>query len=88
MMVFSFSQNVSGSRLLGLSRAFLEPAINRFELLERIEQLQAGIPGLVCALSELFSVLDGEFDAVNNDPRLVGHFELDGRGPRIHFFAC
>jgi hypothetical protein len=67
---------------------FLESAINRFKPLKRIEQLQGGIPGLVCALSELFRLLDGEFDAVNRYPRLVSHFELDGRRPRTHFFGC
>jgi hypothetical protein len=49
------------------SRPLLESAINCFEPLKRIDQLQTGLTGLVRARHELFHVLGGESDPVDRD---------------------
>jgi hypothetical protein len=33
----------------------------------------------------LLGVLDGEFDPIDRDSRLVGHFEFERRGPGLNF---
>jgi hypothetical protein len=66
------SQPDSGSRL--------EPAIDCFESVERVQELEAGVSHLIRLSSKLLRMLDGEPDAVNRDAPLVRHFELNRRG--------
>jgi len=54
-----------------------------FESLKGIEQLHTHFPRLVRMRAELPCVLNCESDPVDRDARLIGHFELDRRGPRI-----
>ena len=63
---------------------FLESAVHGFQPLKGVEQLQTRITHLVRARGELLGVFNRESDPIDCDPRLVGHLEFDGRGPRIH----
>jgi len=72
-----------GARCLDLTRSggdsgsFLESAINGFESLQGIEQLQASFADLLGAWSELLRMFDGEFDSVDRNARLVSHLEFN-----------
>jgi hypothetical protein len=63
----------------------LEPAINGFKPLKSIQQLQAGFAHLIGSRAKLFSVFDGETDAIYRDPRLVRHFKFSRRRSGLHF---
>jgi hypothetical protein len=61
----------------------LEPAINSFKSLKRIEELEAGVAHLIRVRPEQLHMLDGEPDAINSDASLVRHLEFHRRGPPL-----
>jgi len=44
--------------------------------LEGVKQLHSGLPHGIGRFTKLIGVPDGEFDSVNRDASLVGHFEF------------
>ncbi len=73
----------SGVPERGGSGPDLEMAVQGFETFEGIHQLQAGFARRVAWSHELFCVPDRELDAIDGDASLVGHLELDRRGPAL-----
>jgi len=62
------------------SGSYLEPAIDGFKPVKRVQELEADVSHLIRTRRELLSVLDGKPDAVDGDTRLVRHLELHWRG--------
>jgi hypothetical protein len=77
MRTINFSDLGPGDK----SGSYLEPAIDGFKPLERVQELEADVSHLIRTQGELLSVLDGKPDAVDSNVRLVRHFELHWRGP-------
>jgi len=61
----------------GYAGPSLKAAVKGFKTLEGVEQLHSGLPHGVAWFTKLIGVLDGEFDPVNRDASLVGHFKFD-----------
>jgi hypothetical protein len=74
------------SRHATKSRPLLEAPISGFEPFQCVEELKPGISHSVSAGRELLGVLNRESDAIHSHTSLVGNFELNRGGPRIHFF--
>jgi hypothetical protein len=51
--------------------------------LEGVKQLHSGLPHGIARFTKLIGVLDGEFDSINRDASLIGHFKFDRRWPRL-----
>jgi hypothetical protein len=70
--------------------SYLEPAIDGFQPLQRVQELEANVSHLIDPRRELLSMSDGKLDAVDGHTRLVRHFELHGSrlrpGPRLNQF--
>jgi len=45
--------------------------------LEGVKQLHSGLSHGVARFTKLIGVLDGEFDSINRDASLIGHFKFD-----------
>ena len=58
------------------SRSFLKPAIDGFQPLQRVQELEADVSHLIRTRRELLRVLDGKPYAVDGNTRLVRHLEL------------
>ena len=58
------------------SGSYLEPAIDGFQPLQRVQELQADVSHLIRTRRELLRVLDGKPYAVDGNTRLVRHLEL------------
>jgi hypothetical protein len=61
-------------------RSSLEPAINSFKSLKRVEESETGVPHLIRVQPEQLHMVDGEPDALNSDAPLVRHLEFHRRG--------
>ena len=63
----------------------LEPAINSFKPLKRMQQLQSSFTHLVRARAKLLDVLDCESDPIDCNARLIRHFKFNRGRSRAHF---
>jgi hypothetical protein len=63
--------------------SYLDPAIDGFKPVKRVQELEADVSHLIRTRRELLGVLDGKPDAVDGNTRLVRHLELHWRGPGL-----
>ena len=63
--------------------SLLKSAISGFKPLKRIQELQARLAHQVRLCPKLLGMLDGEFDAVHGNARLVSHLEFHWCGPSL-----